>query len=78
MKTESKTRLIQWTIGIAIAAVGFTALMYLGADDDPEHPVSTLQFITIKGIALAVLYGCCKLVRPLEKRGLLPDFKDPQ
>lgn len=66
----------QWAILSAVCLVAFFAFMMLAGDEDPEHPLSLIAFLSVKAAALAVLIICYRVLVWLNRKGLLPDPKE--
>lgn len=73
-----KKKILQWSIYLALGAWGFYSFLVLAGDEDPAHPMILSKFCTIKIIALSSLALCGKTAQICNRRGLLPEFKDPE
>lgn len=77
MKESDKTEWKYIAAFVAILAVGTIAFVVLVGEQSPNSTSSSWGFMLGKGIAFAVLYGCCKawkLVEHSEARKNMEDF----
>ena len=71
-------RIAQWSIYLTLGIVGFVVFLILCGEDTPGHPMSDKVFFGSKLSAGAVLYLCVLAGKFFNRRGLLPEFKDPE
>lgn len=71
-------RIAQWSIYLTLGTVGFAAFLILCGEDTPGQPMSDKVFLGSKLAAGAVLYLCVLAGKYFNRRGLLPEFKDPE
>ncbi len=71
-------KIAQWSVFLTIGIVGFGAFLILCGEETPGHPISDAVFFGSKISALAVLYLCVLAGKFFNRRGLLPDFEDPE
>ncbi len=71
-------RITQWSIYLTLMIVGFAAFLILCGEDTPGQPMSDKVFFGSKLAAAAVLYLCVLAGKYFNRRGLLPEFKDPE
>ena len=71
-------RIAQWSIYLTLGIVGFAAFLILCGEDTPGQPMSDKVFFGSKLAAGAVLYLCVLAGKFFNRRGLLPEFKDPE
>lgn len=65
---------LQWVIICTILLIGVIAFMVVMGDEDPEAPMSLLNFFLIKSAGCIVIYVCYLIVKNLYKRGFLPTY----
>ncbi|MCF0187914.1 MAG: hypothetical protein HUK04_00245 [Bacteroidaceae bacterium] len=76
MKTKHKNTPKQWATMTALVSVGFLAFMVVAGDENPENPMNIGAFCLIKGAAMAVIYGCYRVGKILDRKGLLPEVSE--
>lgn len=71
-------RTLQWCIYLTLGIAGFAAFLALCGEDAPGRPMSLKAFVGIKLAAGAVIWLCVMAGKYFGRRGLLPEFKDPE
>lgn len=65
-------KFVQWAILSVLFGIGLFAFLILAGDDNPEHPMSMVDWFAIKLAAGAALYACVLAGKYLYRLGLLP------
>lgn len=65
----------QWALFCLLSVVGFVAFVFVIGEDNPEAPMSFMQFLFMKAGAFAVLFALVYLGKACAKRGWLPDLE---
>lgn len=65
----------QWLLATIVFLIGFFGFLLMAGEDN-EMPI--LQWLAIKALGLALFIGCIKVGAILDKKGLLPEFKDEE
>lgn len=65
----------QWLLATIVFLIGFFGFLLMAGEDD-GMPI--LQWLAIKALGLALFIGCIKVGAILDKKGLLPEFKDEE
>lgn len=71
-------RIAQWSILTGLMAVGFIAFLVLCGEDTPGQPMSDKVFFGSKLAAIAVLFLCVWAGKYLNRKGMLPEMKEPK
>lgn len=66
----------QWACMTTLFLVGFTGFVMMAGEDDINNPMPLLKWFVIKVIGLALFIACFKIGKVLDKKGLLPEYKD--
>lgn len=73
-----KRKIAQWSLYSLLGVVGGLAFLILCGEDTPGHPMSNEVFFRTKISAGAVLYLCVLAGKYFNRRGWLPEIKDPE
>lgn len=65
----------QWLLATIVFLIGFFGFLLMAGED---NGMPILQWMAIKALGLALFVGCIKVGAILDKKGLLPEFKDEE
>lgn len=65
----------QWLLATIVFLIGFFGFLLMAGED---NGMPILQWLAIKALGLALFIGCIKVGAILDKKGLLPEFKDEE
>lgn len=71
-------KIAQWSLLLTLLIIGFCAFLMLCGEDTPGQPMSDAVFFGSKISAAAVLYLSVLAGKYFNRRGLLPDFEEPE
>lgn len=63
----------QWLLATIVFFIGFLGFLLMAGED---NGMPILQWLAIKALGLALFIGCIKVGAILDKKGLLPEFKE--
>lgn len=69
-----KRTIIQTAAVIFLAVLCGLAFVLVAGDDDPRHPMSFFEFISLKLIGIAAIYGCYRFGIVLKEHDLIPEW----
>lgn len=76
MKTPNKY--IQWIILIVLYGIGIIAFIVIMGDENPEYPISAINLIIMKIVAIFALFACVNTGKYLYRIGILRKKEDKE
>lgn len=73
---QKKNKKVQWAILTALLAWGMLSFIVLAGEENPQKPLSLLDFFLIKLGAFSSLAACYCVGRVLNRAGYLPEISE--